>query len=79
MDEFKDVPGFKKFIDGMLGRINNSNASKEIVENAYRRTGFGIFEAKEGRKYESFLNKRFDLLKQAYRETYTQGQGNSAR
>jgi len=67
--EFKDIPGFKEFLNNFVGRLLDHNAPKNILNNVYERTNLSFFREKE-ESYIKFLDKRFVEVLDAYRKTY---------
>jgi hypothetical protein len=67
--EFKDIPGFKEFLDNFVKKLLNHNAPKNILNNVYERTNLSFFKERED-SYIHFLDKRFIEVLDAYRNTY---------
>lgn len=74
IQEFKDLLGFKEFLTEFYEKIESRHAANEIVADAYQRTNFKFFYEND-EKYLSFLNQRFEQVRNAYRECYTNGKG----
>ena len=72
--EFKDVSGFEEFLSEFYRKIENINASREIVDDAIDRTNFTFF-IENSEQYIGFLNERFEQVRKAYRETFIDEKG----
>lgn len=69
INEFKDIPGFKDFLDNFVSKLVSTNASKTILDNTYQRTNLSFFKEREN-SYMLFLNNRFLEVLNAYKDTY---------
>ncbi len=67
--EFKDIPGFKEFLDNFVMTIMNNNFSKEVIDDVYKRTNLSFFKERE-KNYMYFLNKRIIEVLDAYKKVY---------
>ena len=69
INEFKDIPGFKEFLDSFVNKLISRNVSKEIMDDVYKRTNLSFFKDREDR-YTLFLNNRFLEVLNTYRSIY---------
>ena len=67
--EFRDIPGFKEFLDDFVNKLLNHNVSKDILDDVYKRTNLTFFKERED-SYTNFLNKRFIEVLEAYKKVY---------
>ena len=69
LKEFKNIEGFKGFIESFVDKISYGNISEEIIDDVYKRTNFDFFIEKKN-SYASYLNKRFIEVLQAYKKVF---------
>lgn len=69
INEFKDIPGFKVFLDNFVSKLVSVNVSKTILDDVYERTNLSFFKEKEN-NYMYFLNNRFLEVLNTYRNIY---------
>lgn len=69
INEFKNIPGFKVFLDNFVSKLVSVNVSKTILDDVYERTNLFFFKEKEN-NYMYFLNNRFLEVLNTYRNIY---------
>ena len=69
INEFKDIPGFKGFLDNFVSKLVSVNVSKTILDDVFERTNLSFFKEREN-SYMYFLNNRFLEVLNTYRDTY---------
>ena len=67
--EFKDVPGFKEFLNNFVMTIMANNIPKEVINDVYKRTNLSFFKERED-NYTFLLNKRLIEVLDAYKNVY---------
>lgn len=67
--EFKDIPGFKEFLEGVVKKILSHDIPKELLDDVYRRTNLEFFKEKR-ESYILFLEKRFIEVIHAYQNVF---------
>ena len=67
--EFKDITGFKEFLEGVVKKISSNDISKELLDDVYRRTNLEFFKKKR-ESYILFLEKRFREVLHAYQNVF---------
>ena len=74
IEDFREIPGFKDFLDYFYRRIDNKTVANEIVGNAYEKTNFQFF-SENAEQYIDFLNNRFEQVREAYRAIFLESRG----
>ena len=69
VSEFKDITGFKEFLEGVVKKISSNDISKELLDDVYRRTNLEFFKKKR-ESYILFLEKRFREVLHAYQNVF---------
>jgi len=67
--EFKDIPGFKEFLEDVVKKISSHDIPKEVLDDVYRRTNLEFFKEKR-ESYILFLEKRFIEVLHAYQNVF---------
>lgn len=74
IQEFKDISGFRDFLQEFYEKIQNKSVAKTIVDNAYEKTNFHFFE-ENSLKYIEFLNERFKQVREACKNLIPENKG----
>ena len=69
MSEFKNILGFKEFVEGAIQKISSNDVALEILDDVHERTNFTFFEERKV-SYANFLNERFKELLTAYKNIF---------
>lgn len=69
IEEFKDIPGFKEFLQEVIKKLSSGKVIDEIVNSVCQKTNLKYFTWHK-RSYRDFLNKRFKKLLKAYEKCF---------
>ncbi len=69
IEEFKDIPGFKSFLEEVIRKMSSKDIAQEVLDDVYQRTNLLLFKERKER-YMLFMKKRFVEVLEAYKEVY---------
>lgn len=71
IDEFKNVEGFRKFLDGIVEKMQDEDLPEKLVNDTYEKTGLEFLKINK-ENYVKYLKRKFKEVKDAYKKVYSE-------